>query len=279
MKNIKVFTENHDLMIFFIILDTSVQQDTDVPFIPKRSKNKSSNQPTEEYVKQRPTSLPHDKLSNNLKIIKRNKKSHALQNTDSSSDSHVTEDKKNNDIMNDDTTSNRKKRKLGSSLNKKGTKPSELHLAKTSKNIEAYYSSEAQRIFDISTNAQEPKSLRAIQVNQTKKDNNLDQSPQSTLDTSHTPLPTDIIKEIEVTKKNINQTPNEGTIELTDDSKKVCDSEFNQEYSPISSNTFSDDELNQSKQNTTEESSLNQLVQQMYPEIDTEADTDNEAIT
>ena len=236
-----------------------------MPFVPKRSKNKSSNQPGEGCVISKNTILPHDELKNKLNTIKRNKKSSTFQKTDSSADTHSTGDKKNDDIIVDKNPSNRKKRKLDT---------------KTSKNIEAYYYSKAQRIFDISiTNAHEPIPLRAIQVNQTSKDNTLDQSSQSTLDTSHTPLPTDIIKEIEVTKKNINQTPNEGTIELTDDSKKVCDSELSQEYSPISSNTFSDDEVNQSKQNKTEESSLNQLVQEMYPEIDTEADTDNEAIT
>ena len=92
-------------------------------------------------------------------------------------------------------------------------------------------------------------------------------------------LAPDIINEIDVTKENIDKTPNEERIELTDDSKRVSYPEFNQEYSPVSSDTFSDDEVNESKRNSTEESSLNQLAQQMYPEIDTEADTDNEAVT
>ena len=181
-----------------------------MPFIPKRSKNKSSNQESsnQECAKSKSTLLPHDKLRN---VIKRNRKCNTLQNTYSSFDSHATGDKKNNDAIIDNTASNRKKRKLDSS--------------------------------------------------------------------SYTPLPTDIIKEIEVTKENIDKTPNEERIELTDDSKKVSYPEFNQEYSPVSSDTFSDDEVNESKRNSTEESSLNQLAQQMYPEIDTEADTDNEAVT
>lgn len=195
-------------MIFLIIIDTSIKQDTEVPFITKRSRNKSSNQPGEECVRSNPALLPHDKLRN---VVKINRKCNTLQNTYSSFDSHATGDKKNNDTIIDNTASNRKKQKLDSS--------------------------------------------------------------------SYTPLPTDIIKEIDATKENIDKTPNEERIELTDDNKKVSYPEFNQEYSPVSSDTFSDDEVNESKRNSTEGSSLNQLAQQMYPEIDTEADTDNEAVT